>query len=126
MRKQEKQAVTHLIRPELSKEAKTKKLENEAIMRKRRDEGINSILISEVSEWHKEEYADEIKAQHKSSQARKNWRRIVKDKDRPSLEEVVKGQNDWWKTDALVANANKLNKKGRIKRFFRNIFGRNK
>ena len=131
MRKQEKQAVTYSIRPELSKEAKTRKLENEARMRKRRDEGINSILISEVSEWHKKEFADEIKEQHKTSQAVASWRRLVKDRYSPSLDEVVEAQNDWWKTDALVAVANKgvkadnkQKRKRAIKDFFFIISGR--
>ncbi len=125
MKKQEKQAVTYLIRPKLSEEEKTKKLENEAVMRKRRDEGINSILISEVSEWHKEEFADEIEKQHKTSQAGKSWRKIVKDKYSPSLEEVIKGQNDWWKTDALISVANKgvkANEKQERKRAVKDFF----
>lgn len=99
-----------IIKPKrLSQEELTKKI---AVRKEAWDRrGENSILIPEVSEWHKQEYADAIKEQHKTSQASKSWRRIVKEKDIPSLEEVQGNWNDWWKSDALV----KITKKG-IKR----------
>lgn len=148
MRKQEKQAVTYLIRPKLSKEERIKKSENEAIMRKRRDEGINSILIADVSEYLEfykddEKIQAEIKRYHDTSKAKETFKRLEKeslqrkmyngrhDWGKDPVDDRETFWDDWWKTDALVAVANKgikadnrQKRKRAIKDFFYVVSGR--
>jgi hypothetical protein len=124
---------TKIIRPrQLSKEETQKRIAAEKIRLDRRGE--NSGLIPEVSEWLKKEYADDIIAFHKTSRARESWERLHHDYRRGEnlpKDDRKTFDGDWWKTDALIANANKITKaeeryrrKEKIKDFFCVISGR--
>jgi len=146
MMKQEKQAVTNLIRPKLSNDEKNKKSENEARMRKRRDEDINSILIADISEYL-EAYKDDEKIQKEiekyrvSSRAIETFDRLESEKIQRDARKFVYGgdpiddretfQDDWWKTDALIKVANdgvkadeKQKRRRAVKDFFYKYSGR--
>ena len=144
-----KQAVTELIRPKkLSKEEWKKKVVNEERIRKRRDEGINSILIADVSEYL-EAYKDDenIQAETKrcrdTSKAGETFKRLDKERTQRQMyngrhdwgkdpvDDRETFKDDWWKTVALVANSNKVTKieakrrrKQSIKKFFYIASGR--
>lgn len=113
-----------IIKPKrLSQEELTKQIAERKEARDRRDEG--GVLIPEVPQCLKNQYADEIKAQQKTSQAFQSWKRIVKKKDRPSLEEVQGNWDNWWKTDSLISVAKKglkadakKRRKQKVKDFF--------
>jgi len=147
MRQEEKQVATKLIRPNPSKEEKMEQSKKVARVRARRDEGIDSILISDISEYL-EAYKDdekiqaEIKRYHDTSKARETFKRLEKeslqrkmyngrhDWGKDPVDDRETFQDDWWKTDALIKVANegiaaeeKLDRSRKRKEFISKISG---
>jgi len=113
----EKKISSDLIIPKLTVEQKKKKIENEERVRSRRDEDMESILISEVPREIQEQEYEIIRQFAKTSKAQETFNRLEKESFLRKIGKIAWGndptddretyQNDWWKHPALLSAAEK-------------------